>query len=334
MSHIAVVGTGTWATALAQVLVDNSHSVILIGRDKKQIDDININHQNLAYFPKEILLDSRIKATDNYEEGLRDASHILLAIPTKAIREVLNEISKHIRNKKYFINASKGFDTLSNKRISEVIRELIDEKYRHPIVSLIGPSHAEEVIVRQLTTVTSVSLDIDYAKNVQELFSNDYFRVYTVIDEVGAEYGVAIKNSIAIASGVLSGLGYGDNARAALVTRGLAEMVKFGTYFGGEMKTYLGLTGLGDLMVTCNSKHSRNFMAGYQIGCADGASDFLKNNDKTVEGIRTTKVIYEMSKEANIEMPIIEAIYRVLYEDSKPSELIKQLMLRPLKSEL
>ena len=169
---------------------------------------------------------------------------------------------------------------------------------------------------------------------MQKIFSNQsYFRVYTQTDEVGAEYGVALKNAIALASGMCEGIGLGDNARAALVTRGLAEMVRFGVHFGGNINTYLGLTGLGDLMVTCNSRHSRNFIAGEQIGKANSAVNFLKNNKKTVEGIRTAKVVYELAKKHNIEMPIIEAVYKVLYENELPRDAVADIMRRSLKSE-
>lgn len=333
MSNIAIIGTGTWATALGQVLIDNGHQVVLLGREESQVDDINKNHKNSYYFGDEISLPKEMIATTKYEGTIENAEFIILAVPTIAICDVLNLLKQHLNEKKYIINVAKGFDPKTNERISDIIRRVIGEDKRHPVISLIGPSHAEEVIVRQLTTVCSVSLDQECAHIVQKLFSNEYFRVYTLNDEVGAELGVAIKNAIAIASGTLYGLGYGDNARAALVTRGLSEMVKFGTCFGGSMTTYLGLTGLGDLMVTCNSKHSRNFMAGYQIGKADSASEFLKNNKATVEGIRTTKVIHEMALKDHIEMPIITAIYRVLYENEKPSKLIKELMVRPLKKE-
>ena len=164
-------------------------------------------------------------------------------------------------------------------------------------------------------------------------FSNNYLRVYVQTDEVGAEIGAAIKNTIAIAAGILQGLGMGDNAKAALVTRGLIEMIKLGTFFGGKEKTFLGLTGIGDLMVTCNSHFSRNFQAGLEIGKANSAKEFLKNNTKTVEGIRTTEVLYEIGIKNNIELPIVSAIYDVLYKDVAPKDALVNLMNRKLKKE-
>ena len=332
---IAILGTGSWATALSQVLVDNGHETLMYGISQEEIDDINLNHQNSRYF-KDVKVDEKIRATNNLEETIKDASYILITVPTSAVRSTLEKVKPLLKQKVTVINASKGFDLTTKKRISETIREVLDENERYEVVSLIGPSHAEEVVIRQLTTVCSVSLDIDRAKDVQELFSNMYFRVYSHDDEIGAEYGVALKNVIAIAAGTIAGLGYGDNTRAALITRGLAEMTRFGVKKGGQAETYLGLTGIGDLIVTCSSKHSRNFMAGYQIGLADGAEEFMKNNKKTVEGIRTCKVIYEDFKEnyyPDLQMPIVDAIYAVLYRGVKPSDAIQVLMLRELKQE-
>lgn len=332
---IAVLGTGSWATALSQVLVDNGHEAMMYGISQEEIDDINEHHLNSRYF-KDIKVDEKIVATNDLETTIKDASYVLITVPTSAVRTILTQVKPYLTKKVTIINASKGFDLTTKKRISETIREVLDETYRYEVVSLIGPSHAEEVIIRQLTTVCAVSLDLEVAKNVQELFSNIYFRVYSHQDEIGAEYGVALKNVIAIASGAIAGLGYGDNTRAALMTRGLAEMTRFGVKKGGLPETYLGLCGIGDLIVTCSSKHSRNFMAGYEIGLADGAEEFMKNNKKTVEGIRTCKVIYEDFKEnyyPDLQMPIIDAIYAVLYRGVKPSQAIQVLMLRDLKQE-
>lgn len=333
MSKIAVIGSGTWGTALAQTLNDNGNDVILFGNRQEQIDDININHKNSFYFGDEITLDENLKATLSLEEAIKDREIILLSVPTAAMRSVLANIKPLLTKKVILINTAKGFDIEKNLRITELIREVIPEELRYPIVSLIGPSHAEEVIVRDLTCVCAVCTDEEVAMKVAKLFSNSYFRVYTNTDEVGSEIGVAMKNAIAIASGILEGLNYGDNARAALCTRGLAEIVKYGVAFGAKPTTYLGLTGLGDLIVTCYSFHSRNFTAGMEIGKADSAYEFLKNNTKTVEGIRTIKVIYENAKKVNIELPIINALYEIVYEGKKPSEIIEKLMNRPLKTE-
>ena len=333
MSKIAVLGTGSWATALSRVLIDNQNEIMMYGIDQEQIDDINFNHQNEAFFHN-ISLESEIKATNNLEEALMDMDYLLITIPTQFVKETLEQVKPLIKKKITVINAAKGFDLGTNMRMSDTIRSVLDENLINPVVSLIGPSHAEEVVVRMLTTVCAVSLDDDTARDVHTLFSNDYFRVYRLNDEVGAEYGVAIKNVIAVAAGVLSGLGYGDNTKAALITRGLAEMVRYGTKKGGKLETYMGLTGVGDLIVTCSSVHSRNFQAGLEIGKTNDARAFMKNNKKTCEGIRTCRVIYEDAKKyTDIELPIINAIYNVLYNNHEPKREIQQLMRRELKIE-
>lgn len=328
-----VLGSGTWGSALAQVLSDNSNEVIIYGRDVEEVSDINNNHQNKKYFGDKINLSSAIKATTDIALAIKDSTIIVVAVPSIAYREVLLKIKPYIRNKPYIVSVAKGFDPTTLKRMSDVVREIIPSDMRQEVVSLIGPGHAEEVIVRKLTCITSTCVDLETAKYIQHIFSNNYLRVYAQVDEIGAEYGAAIKNTIAIAAGILQGLGMGDNAKAALVTRGLIEMIKLGTFFGGKEKTFLGLTGIGDLMVTCNSYFSRNFQAGLAIGKANSAKEFLLNNTKTVEGIRTTEILYKIGKEENIELPIVNAIYDVLYQDVKPRDALDNLMKRKLKSE-
>lgn len=333
MSQIAILGTGSWASGLAQVLCDNHHQVLCYGIDETEMRDLNEHHRNTKYFP-DVELHPDIKATSSLENCLKDADYLLITIPTQYVRSTLEKVKPLLKRKITIINASKGFDMETNMRMSDTIRDVIPSSLREEVVSLIGPSHAEEVVLRMLTTICAVSLNLETAKRVQELFSNDYFRVYRHKDEVGAEYGVALKNVIALAAGTIAGLGYGDNTRAALVTRGLAEMVRYGLAKGGRFETYMGLTGMGDLIVTCSSLHSRNFQAGYEIGKANDATLFMKENKKTCEGIRTCKVVYEDLKHyPMIEMPIVEAVYHVLYEHAIPSEEAKKLMLRELKIE-
>lgn len=328
-----ILGSGTWGTALGQVLLDNGNDVIIYGIDENEINDININHQNSKFFSQDVVLPENVKATTSLEKALEDVELLVVAVPTFAYRDVLSKVKPLLNKKIHIISAAKGFDPSTLKRMSEVIREIIPLNNRHEVVSLIGPGHAEEVILRMLTCITSTCIDEKEAEFIQKIFANRYFRVYVQTDEIGAEYGVAMKNAIAIASGILCGLGMGDNAKAALVTRGLVEMIRFGVLAGGKANTFIGLTGIGDLMVTCNSYHSRNFQAGLEIGKADSSEEFLKNNKKTVEGIKTAKIVYEMAKEKNVEVPIIEAVYQVLYKNHKPSELMYKLMTRELKKE-
>lgn len=332
--NIAIIGSGTWGTALGQVLVDNGHKVIIYGNREDQIDDINNNHKNSFYFGDKITLPLTLKATSNIEEAITSSDVIVLSVPTVAMRSVLKQIRPYLGNKRrIFINTSKGFELGSDYTMSHVIKEIIPSTHRYPIVSLIGPSHAEEVVVRDLTCITATCVDEHVGRTVADMFSNHYFRVYTNTDVVGSEIGVAMKNAVALASGVLEGLGYGDNARAALCTRGLAEIVRFGVANGGKLETYLGLTGIGDLVVTCYSFHSRNFQAGLEIGKANSAKEFLDKNDKTVEGINTVKIIHKLAVAKNIELPIIHCLHLILFEDKKPSEVVHYLMSRPLKKE-
>lgn len=334
MSKIAILGTGSWATGLARVLNDNGHTVMLYGIVQSEIDDINIRHCNYKYF-KDVRLEESIQATSSLEKTIDGANYILITIPTQFVRETLEKIKPLLKQKVIIINAAKGFDMNTNMRMSDTIRSVLTPEEIYPVVSLIGPSHAEEVVERILTAVCSVCVDENIAKDVQRLFSNQYFRVYTTTDEIGAEYGAAYKNVIAVASGIISGLGYGDNTRAALITRGLHEMSLYGVSKGGKRETYFGLTGIGDLVVTCSSIHSRNFQAGFEIGESNRALDFMAHNTKTCEGVRTCKVIHDdvQNYDYGIETPIVDAVYSVLYENANPRDVVSLLMHRDLKSE-
>ncbi len=326
-----VIGSGSWGTGLGQVLCDNGREVIIYGNCKEQIDDIEQNHRNAMFF-EDVQLNPDLHATMDVNV-VKDADVVVLSVPTIAIESVCRQIDPLLKGKVIIVNTSKGFHPETNERMSQVIRRFISEEHLSSVVSLIGPSHAEEVVIRMLTTICAVSLRHEDAVVIQELFSNDYFRVYTGSDEIGSEVGVALKNAIAVASGVLSGLGYGDNTRAALMTRGLAEMIRFGTAMGGKPETFMGLTGIGDLIVTCSSRHSRNFQAGYEIGKANDAQAFWKYNKKTVEGVRTAKDVYELAQQMHIDMPITSEIYKVLYENKDPKQSARDLMLRDLKPE-
>lgn len=328
---ITIIGSGSWATGIAQVLSDNKQDVTMWGIDESQINDIQNNHRNSLFF-EGVELNQAIKASLDIEVA-KDSDIIVLSVPTIAIEDVCLKVAPQLNKKTIFVNTSKGFHPKTNERMSEVIRHTIPTDKLSSVVSLIGPSHAEEVVRRMLTTVSAVSLNEDDAITIQKTFSNEYFRVYTGNDEIGSETGVAIKNAIAVASGVLSGLGYGDNTKAALMTRGLAEMTRYGVAMGGKKETFMGLTGIGDLIVTCTSPHSRNFQAGYQIGKANDADAFWKHNKNTVEGVRTAKVIHEIAEREKIDMPIVSEIYDVLYNGKDPAQSAKDLMLRELKSE-
>lgn len=328
---ISVLGSGSWGCALAQILLRNGHDVVVWGIDESEVNDINLNHQNSKYF-KDVFLDENLKATTDMNQ-IAGSEALLLAVPSMAIENVMEKAEKICDQPFYVINVAKGFHPVTHERMSVVIKNAVSKEKLRDVVSLIGPSHAEEVVIGLMTCVNAVCENEESAKVIQEVFSNESFRVYRNTDVIGAEIGVALKNVMAIASGVLTGLGQGDNARAALMTRGLAEIARYGVAMGGKAETYLGLDGVGDLIVTCTSHHSRNFTAGLEIGKANSAENFLNNNKRTVEGVRCAKVVYEEAKKHGISMPITDQVYAVLYEGKKPSCALNELMSRELKAE-
>ena len=330
---VAILGTGSWGTALAQVLCDNGHEVIMYGIERDQIDDININHKNTAFFSDHIILPADLRATDDIACAARDMDAFVCAVPSKFISDAVGKIAPYVKDDTIVINASKGFDSQTYSRLSILVSRSL--KRDNPVVSIIGPSHAEEVVERKITSVCAVNKSEAAAKKVQEMFSCDYMRLYVNTDELGCEYGAAMKNVIAIASGICAGQGWGDNAKAALVTRGLVEMIRYGTAKGGRAQTFVGLTGMGDLVVTCFSIHSRNYKAGLAIGTDDGVEDFYKNNRSTVEGIDSCRAIYEdvHKNHPDISIPLVDTLYGVLFCGVKPSDGISALMRRPLKTE-
>lgn len=334
MTKIAVLGAGSWGTALAMVLSENGHHVNIWGNMPERIEEINQKHTNEHYLPGVKLSESIVGHTD-LKEALKEVGFILLVVPTSAIRSVTKQINVLLddKQKPIIIHASKGLEQVSHKRISVIIDEEMAAEKHSGIVVLSGPSHAEEVAKRDITTITAASATETASKEVQRIFSNNYFRVYTNSDVVGVELGAALKNIIAVGAGALVGLGYGDNAKAALITRGLAEISRLGTAFGADPLTFIGLSGVGDLIVTATSVHSRNWRAGNLIGKGLPLEEILENMGMVVEGVATTKAAYELAQEKGIDMPITAAIYRVLFENARVDEVVEELMLRDRKAE-
>ena len=333
---VAVLGAGSWGSVLANLLVDNGHAVELWSRYQDQVDRLNKDHVNPAYM-KDFTYSSKLHATTDMKAAVKGADVILIVIPTKGIRQVahkLNAVLADLDQRSLIVHATKGLEQNTYKRPSEMIKEEIDPKYRRDIVVLSGPSHAESVAIKDMTAVTAACANLADAEKVQKLFSNSYFRVYTNDDVIGAEFGAALKNIIAIGAGALQGLGYHDNARAALITRGLAEIRRLGVAFGANPMTFIGLSGVGDLVVTATSKNSRNWRAGYQLGQGQKLDDVINNMGMVIEGVYTTKAAYELSKKRQVRMPITDALYRVLYEGEDIKTAISQLMSRDLTSEM
>ncbi|ANC77695.1 NAD(P)H-dependent glycerol-3-phosphate dehydrogenase [Fictibacillus phosphorivorans] len=327
MDKVAVLGAGSWGTALAIVLADNGHHVSLWGRREDQVSEINNHHTNEKYLPG-VELPENIQATTQLSECVKEADTIVLVTPTKAMREVLGQVKNELNAPVTIVHASKGIEPGTYKRISEIIEEELPASVLDSVVVLSGPSHAEEVSLRQPTTVTVSSVNMEAAENVQDLFINQNFRVYTNPDVVGVELGGALKNIIALGAGLSDGLGYGDNAKAALITRGLAEIARLGTHMGANPLTFSGLTGIGDLIVTCTSVHSRNWRAGNMLGKGMKLEDVLENMGMVVEGVRTTQAAYELSKREEVEMPITQVLYDVLFNGKGAKQAVDDLMQR------
>lgn len=329
----AVIGAGSWGTALAMVLADNGHEVRLWGHKEAQIEEINTYRTNHKYLP-DIKLPQGITGYSSLDSALRDLDIIILAVPTKAIRDVLKDIEQVSQHPLTVVHVSKGIEPDSLMRISEMIEADMSSSMLKDLVVLSGPSHAEEVSLRHPTTVAVSSKNMIAAERIQDLFINQYFRVYTNPDIVGVEIGGALKNIIALASGITDGLGYGDNAKAALITRGLAEITRLGSAMGANPLTFSGLTGIGDLIVTCTSVHSRNWRAGNLLGKGQKLDEVLTNMGMVVEGVRTTKAAYQLAQKYEVDMPITNALYGVLFAGKDVKDSVDLLMNRDKRSEM
>ena len=322
---VAVLGPGSWGTALSQVLNDNGHEVRIWGNLEDQIDEINEKHTNSRYF-KDIVLDEKIKGYKDLAEALEGVDAVLFVVPTKVTRLVAKQVAAVLDHKVVVMHASKGLEPDTHERLSTILEEEIPAELRSEIVVVSGPSHAEETIVRDITLISAASKDMETAKYDQNLFSNRYFRLYTNNDVIGVETAGALKNIIAVGAGALHGLGYGDNAKAAIIARGLTEITRLGVAMGANPLTYSGLSGVGDLIVTGTSVHSRNWRAGDQLGRGEKLEDVVRNMGMVIEGISTTKAAYELAQELGVYMPITNAIYSVIYQGASIDEAIKGIM--------
>ncbi|WP_278963689.1 NAD(P)H-dependent glycerol-3-phosphate dehydrogenase [Lactobacillus apis] len=337
MTKIAVLGAGSWGTVLGSMLADKGNEIVLYGNNEEVNQEINEHHTNEHYM-KDWSVNKTATATGDLNKALDGAEVILFVLPTQAIRIVAKQVGQILTEtgrKPLIVTATKGIEPGTKKLISEILTEEIYPNDTDKIVAISGPSHAESVAQKDLTAISCASTSKENAEKVQEMFSNDYFRLYTNSDLVGVEVAGAVKNVIAIAAGILVGKHYGDDAKAALMTRGLAEITRLGVkYFGADPMTFSGLSGIGDLIVTCTSVNSRNWRCGKQLGEGKSLDYVLENMGQVVEGATTVKAVHELCQEKQIDMPISEAIYRVLYENSNVDAEITKMMGRSPKQEI
>ncbi|NLK75940.1 MAG: NAD(P)H-dependent glycerol-3-phosphate dehydrogenase [Clostridiales bacterium] len=329
MKKISILGAGTWGCALAILLSGNGHEVTIYTKIEKEAKDLEGNRKSLKNLPGAVLSED-IKITLNLEEACKDKDIIVMAVASPYIREISKAASPYIKKGQIIVNVSKGIEYGTFYTLSDIINEEIAQA---DIAVLSGPSHAEEVSRGIPTTIVVGATTKETAKFIQDVFMNDVFRVYTSPDIVGIELGGSIKNVIALAAGIVDGLNLGDNTKAALMTRGIAEITRLGIKMGAKMETFSGLSGIGDLFVTCTSKHSRNRNAGYLIGQGYSLEETIKKVNQVVEGVNCAKAAFELSKKYDVEMPIVEKINEVLFEGKAPIDAVNDLLVRDKRKE-
>lgn len=330
MSIISVIGAGAWGTALAQVFAGAGHAVKIYGRDPEVIKDINTNHANRVYLP-DVALHKNITACADYAETLEQAEAVVISAPAQCFREVLQKCAPHLSKTIPVINTSKGMEMATGALLSEVAAEVLPQ---NPYFVLSGPTFAAEVSRGLPTAVTLASKNDDVLmRKVATLLSGEMFRPYLSKDPVGAEIGGALKNVIAIACGIADGKKLGHNAKAAVMTRGMAEIRRFGLTHGAQSDTFLGLSGIGDLCLTCSSMLSRNYSLGFYFGEGQKLDDILGSRRATTEGVTTTIALTDYAKKHNIDMPIASAVNAMLHRNVCLDETIDALMARPLMME-
>lgn len=336
MTKIAVLGAGSWGTVLASLLADNGSAVTLFGNNEEVNQEIAEKHTNTRYLAADFKVNPTVQVTTDLKTAVADADLVLFVLPTKAIRSVSRDLAKILQEtgaKPILASATKGIEPGTKKRVSEILTAEVYPNDSEKIVVISGPSHAENVMHKDLTALSVASASLENAKFVQELFSNDYLRLYSNSDVIGVEVGGAVKNVIALGAGILVGAGYEDDAKAALMTRGLAEITRLGVAMGAKPETFSGLSGIGDLIVTATSVNSRNWRAGRELAKGKGLKQTLADMGMVVEGAETVKAVHELSEELNVDMPISEAIYNFLYKDKSIDAEIKQMMGRSNKEE-
>lgn len=329
---IGVLGAGGWGTTLAILLNTNGHNVTLYEYKPDYAEILRQKRINEIYLPG-IIIPDEIEITPNLDEAVHQKHFIVLAIPTQYLRSVIEKIDFNLIKNSILVNVAKGIEISTLKRVSEIIKDVFPEISEEQISTLSGPSHAEEVARKIPTAVVVGSKSIETAKFVQNEFMNPYFRVYATTDIVGVELGGSLKNVIAIGAGICDGAGFGDNTKAAIMTRGIAEISRLGVALGARPETFSGLSGIGDVIVTCMSKYSRNRYVGEQIGKGKKLKEILAEMEMVAEGVPTAKSVYLLSQKTKVDVPICTEVYKILYEDKDPILATTDLMTRQPKEE-
>ena len=335
INKTAVIGAGNWGTALAKLLGDKGEQVVLWGHDPAQIDALRRDRENRKYLPG-ATLPASLQPVDNLD-CVADCDCVVMVVPSHGFRQVFSTLVPHLQPGTFLVSAVKGIEIGSRQTMNQIMESELAKANRQDTMFtgvLTGPSFADEVAVGQPTAITVGFADIDAAKTVQHLFSTPFFRVYTSTDIIGLEISAAMKNVIAIATGISDGLGYGLNTRAALITRGLAEITRLGVKLGAHPLTFSGLGGLGDLVLTCTGSLSRNRTVGLKLGEGRTLKQTLAEMTMVAEGVKTTKSCYNLAASVGVEMPILEQTYQILYENKDCRAAVQELYQRSLKEEL
>lgn len=331
--HIGVIGAGSWGTALAQLLGEKGYPVDLWVFEPDVCEEIATKRENTTFLPG-IRLSDNIHPSNNLGGVVSDKEIVLIVVPSHVLRSVAEGMVPYLGEETIVVVATKGIENETFKTMTDVLKDFLPHSYHDRLAVLSGPSFAKEVVKNIPTAITLASGDPDVAHQVQQTFATDFFRVYTSSDVIGVELGGALKNVMAIAAGVSDGLELGHNTRAALITRGLAEIRRLGLKLGADPRTFAGLAGMGDLVLTCTGDLSRNRTVGLKLGRGMKLKDILADMQMVAEGVKTTKSVYNLSRKVGVEMPIVEQTYHMLYDDLDPKVALKTLMTRSLKDEL
>ncbi len=331
-SRVTVVGAGSWGTSLAAVLAKNGHDTVLWALESDVVETVTGAHENKRFLPG-IALPANLKASGDLEHSIARAQVIVNVVPSQFVGRVMEQAAPHVAKGAQVVSASKGIETSTLRRMSEVLNSALGKSRMAGFTVISGPSFAAEVARETPTAVVAASADVDAAERVQKLFQNRYFRVYTNDDVVGVELGGALKNVIALAAGMTSGLGFGHNTLAALITRGLAEMARLGQAMGAQASTFAGLAGMGDLVLTCTGELSRNRTVGVRLGRGDSLASILGEMSAVAEGVKTAQAAHELAVREGVEMPITSEVRAILVDGRSPREALYSLMQRDPKPE-